>query len=391
MRGVNSPGLLQPASIPLSLYIHLPWCVRKCPYCDFNSHETGHTPFPEQAYIDALVRDLDFELPRVGTRTIQTIFIGGGTPSLFSAASLHQLLDSINDRLHLAKDVEITLEANPGTFEAERFVAYRAAGINRLSIGIQSFDDRMLKSLGRIHDAKAAGRAIEIARRAGFEAINLDLMYGLPDQTLDDAMSDLQIAVAHQTTHLSWYQLTIEPNTVFYKQPPVVPEHDQLWDIQQAGQNLLASAGLQQYEISAYAAGGHTCRHNLNYWLFGDYVGLGAGAHGKLTDESGIYRYARHRLPARYIELAGSTEVISETRHLQKDDLMLEFVMNALRLKAGFSHRLFEQRTGLLIEDVSIPCATAHERGWLETFEGTSRPTAAGLNYLNDLLELFMP
>lgn len=386
-------AILQAETIPLAVYVHLPWCIRKCPYCDFNSHATEHASFPERSYIAALVRDLDHELPNVQDRMIQSIFIGGGTPSLFSAASLDHLLSEMQARLAFAADIEITLEANPGTFEVDRFRQYRSIGINRLSIGIQSFNDRMLSRLGRIHDAAAAARAIGTAREAGFERINLDLMYGLPEQTLAQAEDDLAEAISHKPSHLSWYQLTIEPNTVFFKRPPPTPEHDQLWEIQQSGQRMLAAAGLGQYEISAYATEYERCRHNLNYWLFGDYLGIGAGAHGKLTHaaDSGIYRYARHRLPDRYMALAGRAEVIAETKQLQSSDLVLEFMMNALRLTGGFEHSVFEQRTGLPFSSLSSMIEQAYHRGWLETADGTTRPTVAGLNYLNDLLQLFMP
>jgi putative oxygen-independent coproporphyrinogen III oxidase len=378
---------------PLSLYIHLPWCIKKCPYCDFNSHATNNASFPEQAYIDALVRDLDSAAPSLQGREIISIFIGGGTPSLFSAASLQQLLTAVRARLRLALDVEITLEANPGTFEAERFHAYRQTGINRLSIGIQSFDDSKLSRLGRIHDAARAIDAIRIARSAGFERINIDLMYGLPDQTLAEALVDLGTGIAAGASHLSWYQLTIEPNTVFYKNPPRVPEDDLIWDIQQAGQQLLSTAGLQQYEISAYATAGQQCRHNLNYWLFGDYLGIGAGAHGKLTDPDtdSIYRYVRHRLPERYIALAGQPAVITETRQLGESDRILEFMMNALRLSGGFEKDNFVRHTGLSLEVLKAPLAQAHAAGWLVTEETIIRPTVSGLNYLNDLLQCFMP
>ncbi len=377
---------------PLSLYIHLPWCIKKCPYCDFNSHATDNAPFPEQAYIEALIRDLDFDLAKVQHREIRSIFIGGGTPSLFSAASLQILLSAIRSRLQLAADIEITLEANPGTVEARRFHAYRELGINRLSIGIQSFDDQMLTRLGRIHDAATATEAIRIAKSSGFERINIDLMYGLPQQTLTQAMDDLGQGIEHATAHLSWYQLTIEPNTVFYKNPPAVPGDDLVWDIQQSGQHKLSSAGFHQYEISAYAKHAQQCRHNLNYWSFGDYLGLGAGAHGKLTDPVAgvISRFVRHRLPERYMQLAGRAEVISETRPLQQPDLILEFMMNALRLTDGFEHRLFSDRTGLPLEMIAVQLDAARTRGWLQTSNETTRPTVAGLNYLNDLLQCFM-
>lgn len=377
---------------PLSLYIHLPWCIKKCPYCDFNSHATNHAAFPEQNYIDALIRDLDFELAAVLGRQIHTIFIGGGTPSLFSAESLQHLFSAIRSRLDVANDAEITLEANPGTFEAARFQAYREIGINRLSIGIQSFNDQMLTRLGRIHDAATANAAIQIAKSAGFELINLDLMYGLPGQTPSQAMDDLIHGIELAPAHLSWYQLTIEPNTVFYKHPPPLPEDDQICDIQQAGQSMLSTAGLAQYEISAYAQNEKQCRHNLNYWMFGDYLGIGAGAHGKLTEpgENTIFRYVRHRLPERYIELAGRSDVITEKRQLHQADRTLEFMMNVLRLNDGFEHGCFNSRTGLPLDVIENQLEAARAAGWLETLNGISRPTAAGRNFLNDLLQCFM-
>jgi len=379
---------------PLSLYIHLPWCVKKCPYCDFNSHATGNNnAFPEQSYIQALIRDLDFDLPRIRHRAITSIFIGGGTPSLFSAESLATLLVAVRTRLSLVSDIEITLEANPGTVEANRFKAYRDIGINRLSIGVQSFNDAMLKKLGRIHSANAARDAINIARSAGFDRVNIDLMYGLPGQTLEQAIADLGHGIEHEVSHLSWYQLTIEPNTVFYKDTPVLPEQDHIWDMQEAGQSLLSRHGLEQYEISAYASPGQQCRHNLNYWEFGDYLGIGAGAHGKLSDvgKNTVTRYARHRLPERYMQLAGQPDVITDTRTLDHSDLILEFMMNALRLTDGVPRTLFAARTGMTPDTITTMVKTAVDKGWLEEDKSMLVPTVIGRNYLNDLLQCFMP
>lgn len=377
---------------PLSLYIHLPWCIRKCPYCDFNSHAVDETRFPEAEYIAALVRDLEFELPGIRDREITSIFIGGGTPSLFSAGSLDELLTAIRSRLALKPGIEITLEANPGTVESARFQAYREAGINRLSIGVQSFNDQLLESLQRIHDGDNAAGAIEIARSAGFERINIDLMYGLPGQSLEEAMTDIERGLAHHPTHLSWYQLTIEPNTLFYKHRPRLPPEDDIWTIHERGQELLASAGYRRYEISAYAAAGHACRHNLNYWEFGDYLGLGAGAHGKLTGVGeAVYRFTRHRLPESYLRLAGRDKVIAGTRELSRGDLILEFMMNALRLTGGFEKTLFTRRTGLPMDVIEARVHEAAGKGWLEWDDNFIKPTPAGLNYLNDLLQLFMP
>lgn len=379
-------------AVPLSLYIHLPWCIRKCPYCDFNSHATEQAAFPEQDYIAALIRDLDFDLPRIQGREIHSIFIGGGTPSLFSPQALQSLLEAILSRLTLVANAEITLEANPGTVEAARFEAYRQIGINRLSIGIQSFNDQMLQRLGRIHNAATAREAITIAQAAGFERINIDLMYGLPQQTQEQAMADLLQGIEAATTHLSWYQLTIEPNTVFYKHPPSVPEEELIWTMQQSGQHLLAVSGFQQYEISAYAKPEQQCRHNLNYWQFGDYLGLGAGAHGKLSDTNtdSITRFVRHRLPDRYMQLAGHAGVISESRMLTREDRVLEFMMNALRLTNGFEHRQFTERTGLSLDTILPALELATHKGWLQTQANRTRPTTSGLDFLNDLLQCFM-
>ncbi|GJM04448.1 MAG: YggW family oxidoreductase [marine bacterium B5-7] len=379
-------------SIPLSLYIHLPWCVKKCPYCDFNSHEFSTIGFEEENYIEALIRDLDSELPRIWGRTINTVFIGGGTPSLFSPESLDKLLSAIRARLNIHPAIEITLEANPGTAEAEKFCRFREIGINRLSLGVQSFNDKHLKVLGRIHDAAQAHHAIELAQVAGFENYNIDLMFGLPKQSIDMALDDLGKAVAHSPTHISWYQLTIEPNTVFNSRPPVLPNDDDIWTMQEQGQSFLENNGFKQYEISAYAKDKHPALHNLNYWQFGDYLGIGAGAHGKITNvaERKIERFTRHKIPKRYIELAGTNAVITETRTLARDELALEFVMNAFRLVEGVPAHLFSERTGLTLKSAEKELVLAEERGLIEWHLNELRPSSKGLRYLNELLEIFV-
>ncbi len=377
---------------PLSLYIHLPWCVKKCPYCDFNSHEFSSSTIDEDIYIDALIRDLETELPRIWGRTITSVFIGGGTPSLFSVESLDKLLSAIRARLNIHSGIEITLEANPGTAEADKFRGYREAGINRLSIGIQSFNDKYLKSLGRIHDSNEALHAIDLAKSAGFENFNLDLMFGLPEQTVDDALHDLEIAVAQSPTHISWYQLTIEPNTVFYSRPPKIPSDDDSWFMQEQGQTFLQEQGYKQYEISAYAKDKHVALHNINYWEFGDYLGIGAGAHGKITHvaEGKIERYTRHKIPKRYCELAGNESVITETRKLNRNDLPLEFMMNAMRLIEGIIPDLFLQRTGSPLTIMEKELLMAVDKGLVDWNLNKLKPTIQGQRYLNELLEMFV-
>lgn len=379
--------------IPLSLYVHLPWCVRKCPYCDFNSHEAGLASLKETAYVDALIRDLEFELPHIWGRRITSIFIGGGTPSLFSAKAIDRLLAELRARLNFRPDIEITLEANPGTAEAEKFYGFREAGVNRLSIGVQSFNDEKLQRLGRIHDGSEAKTAIAMAHAAGFAELNIDLMFGLPAQTMDEALRDLQLATDYGPSHISWYQLTLEPNTVFYAKPPVLPDDDLIWQMQDEGQQLLADRGYAQYEISAYARDGRQCAHNLNYWQFGDYLGIGAGAHSKLTDilAGKVMRTARHRLPERYLALAGTDAAITDRRQLNRVDLKLEFMLNALRLKNGVPPALFLQRTGLPISHVQKELLVAVSKEWIEWDINTLKPTDIGQRYLNDLLQLFMP
>jgi putative oxygen-independent coproporphyrinogen III oxidase len=379
-------------AIPLSLYIHLPWCVKKCPYCDFNSHEAKNSELNEQAYIDALIRDIDFELPRIWGRQLISVFIGGGTPSLFSAEALDQLMSALRSRFNIAPAIEVTLEANPGTAEAEKFKAYRETGINRLSIGVQSFNDNYLKTLGRIHNSNEALNAIEMAKSAGFKNLNIDLMFALPDQSVDDAMQDIQIAIEQSPTHISWYQLTIEPNTVFYSKPPVVPSDDDSWVIQEQGQQLLDENDYKQYEISAYAKDNQLASHNMNYWEFGDYLGIGAGAHGKITNiaEGKIERFTRHKIPSRYLELAGEESVITETRKLKRDELPLEFMMNAMRLKDGVAANLFLQRTGLPLNKIEKELSIASERELLDWQLDSLKPTVDGHRYLNEFLEMFV-
>lgn len=377
---------------PLSLYIHLPWCVKKCPYCDFNSHELSSSVIDENSYIDALIRDLELELPKIWGRTITTVFIGGGTPSLFSVGSLNKLLSALRARLNINSGIEITLEANPGTAEAEKFHGYREAGINRLSIGVQSFDDKNLKSLGRIHDTNEALKAIKFAKEAGFENFNLDLMFALPDQTMSNALNDLEVAVEQSPNHISWYQLTIEPNTVFYSKPPAVPSEDDSWLMQERGQQFLQDKGYQQYEISAYAKDNNLAVHNVNYWEFGDYLGIGAGAHGKITNvaEGKVERFTRHKIPKRYIELAGTESVVTVTRKLSRNDLVLEFMMNAMRLTQGIPTNLYLERTGQPVKIMEKELQIAVEQNLIDWQLHRLKPTMKGHRFLNELLEIFV-
>lgn len=384
----SSPRAPLPTLPPLALYIHIPWCVRKCPYCDFNSH-TASPVLPEQEYVDALLADLDQDLHAVYGRELTSIFFGGGTPSLFSAEALGRLLKGVEQRIPFADDIEITLEANPGTFEQEKFVAYRKLGINRLSIGIQSFQQEKLEALGRIHNGDEAVRAAGMARQAGFDNFNLDLMHGLPDQSLDDALSDLRQAIALKPTHISWYQLTLEPNTVFWNQPPVLPEDDTLWDIQEAGQALLAEHGYAQYEVSAYAQAGRPARHNLNYWSFGDFIGIGAGAHGKLSHPDGrIVRTWKTRLPKDYLNPAKRFQ--AGEKSLSNDEMPFEFLMNALRLTAGVESRLYPERTGLSLDTLAEGRREAEQSGLLQVEPSRLAATERGQLFLNDLLQQFL-
>ncbi len=369
---------------PLALYVHLPWCLRKCPYCDFNSHPVEGAP-PVSDYIEALLRDLEEEVAVVGPRRIHAVFIGGGTPSLFRGAEVAALLEGIDRRAPLAAEVEITLEANPGTADAARFHDYRSAGVNRLSLGIQSFDDEALARLGRIHDARQAHAAFESARRAGFENINLDLMYGLPGQRPEDAVADLRRALALGPEHLSWYQLTLEPGTPFHRRPPPLPCDDTLWAIQRAGLERLEAAGYLRYEISAFALEGRRCRHNLNYWTFGDYLGIGAGAHGKLTNARGVFRYQKPRRPRSY--MAAPRREAEQA--VAQAELPLEFLMNALRLVEGVDEALFTARTGLPPAALEPGLSRLRRRGLLAP-KGI-RATPRGLDFLNELLLEFHP
>ncbi|WP_277373059.1 radical SAM family heme chaperone HemW [Pseudomonas sp. AA-38] len=373
---------------PLAAYIHIPWCVRKCPYCDFNSHAAGPT-LPEEEYVDALLADLDSDLQHVHGRPLSSIFFGGGTPSLFSDRALGRLLESIERRIAFVADIEITLEANPGTFEQAKFKGYRSLGINRLSIGVQSFQQTKLKALGRIHDGEEAIRAADMARAAGFDNFNLDLMHGLPEQSLEDALFDLRTAISQGPTHLSWYQLTMEPNTVFWSQPPVLPEDDLLWDIQEAGQALLAAEGYAQYEVSAYARPGKQARHNLNYWTFGDFLGIGAGAHAKLSAADGrIQRTWKTRLPKDYLDPAKAFQ--AGERLLEADELPFEFLMNVLRLSDGVPIELFTQRTGLPLAQLEMARREAERLGLLQADSARLVATDKGQLFLNDLLQLFL-
>ena len=375
---------------PLSLYVHFPWCVRKCPYCDFNSHER-RGDIPEAAYIDALLADLESDLPRIWGRPVRSIFFGGGTPSLFSPEAIDAFLAGVRARLSLAPDAEVTLEANPGTVEAERFRGYRAAGVNRLSIGIQSFNPTHLQVLGRIHGRDEALKAAQAVRDAGFDNFNLDLMFGLPQQTLDEALADVRTAIALQPTHLSLYQLTIEPNTLFHAKPPTLPDDDIIAAMQDSLQGEIAAAGFEQYEISAYARPGQRCRHNLNYWQFGDYLGIGAGAHAKITDATGITRLWKVKQPQDYLKKSGTPAAIGEERRLSVQEAPFEFMLNALRLVRGFETALFETRAGLPLSNLQCALAHAKARRLIEADGESMRPTALGLRFLNDLTALFLP
>ena len=373
--------------IPLSLYIHIPWCLKKCPYCDFNSHAQQNA-LPEMAYVARLLEDLEESLPLIGNRPLVSIFIGGGTPSLFSGAAIEHLLAGIHRYLVIPPNIEITLEANPGTFEQAKFRAYRAAGINRLSIGIQSLDPRHLVRLGRVHDEVEAEGAVEQAKRAGFEHINLDFMFGLPEQTLTESLSDLERALALKTSHLSWYQLTLEPNTWFYHHPPTLPKEDLLWEIQEQGQALLAAHGFHAYEISAYTQK-HPCTHNRNYWEFGDYLGIGAGAHSKLTQNTGvIQRFVRVRHPKDYLD--PNKAFVASQQELSGLDPAFEFMMNALRLKKGVPQSYFTERTGLPLSHIEAQLRECEQKGWISLHNQHIACTDLGFNYLNDVITFFL-
>ena len=375
---------------PLSLYVHLPWCVRKCPYCDFNSHALRAT-LPQDRYVDALLRDLADDVASVGERPVETIFIGGGTPSLFAPEAIERLLRGIRARVAVSADAEITLEANPGTVELERFRGFREAGVNRLSIGIQSFDERKLHVLGRIHGREEAIAAAEAAHTAGFGNFNLDLMYGLPGQDIGQAVEDVEMATALRPTHLSVYQLTLEPNTPFYRAPPPLPGEQALEAIQEALAARLDASGYGAYEVSAYAQAGRQCRHNRNYWEFGDYLGIGAGAHGKISHAGGVVRTAKVRHPDAYLRDVSTGRHRTSVRTLSAEDLVCEFMLNALRLHDGFTRELFGARTGLSLDCIGSRLERAQERGLLEIGPARIRASALGRRFLNDLVMLFLP
>ena len=383
-------GTLQLAALPpLSLYVHLPWCLKKCPYCDFNSHELPGE-LPEQRYLDALMADLEATLPLVWGRTVHSIFIGGGTPSLFSPKGIDRLLADIRARLRLAADCEITLEANPGTFEKDRFRAFRGAGVTRLSIGVQSFDDAHLRALGRVHNRAQAIAAVEEAAQA-FDTFNLDIMYALPGQSLANLEADMRQALSLQPPHISIYHLTIEPNTYFAKFPPVIPEDDLAYAMLDRITEITEEAGLARYEISAYAKPGHRCVHNLNYWQFGDYLGIGAGAHGKLSFAHRVVRQTRIRDPKLYMEKALAGDAVAQEIEVARADLPFEFMLNALRLKSGFKLQDFADRTGLPLTAIERSLDEAERKGLIERDLASVTPTVRGLDFLNDLQALFLP
>jgi oxygen-independent coproporphyrinogen-3 oxidase len=374
---------------PLGLYIHLPWCERKCPYCDFNSHET--LDLPEYRYVDSLLRDLREDLPLTQDRQVQTLFIGGGTPSLFSTEAIARLLTGIADQLSLAVDLEATMEANPGSAEAGKFLGFRQAGINRLSLGIQSFDDHKLAALGRVHNGDQARAAIDMTRAAGFDSFNIDLMHGLPGQSPRAALADLHTALGFKPPHLSWYQLTIEPNTVFHKRPPQLPAEDTLADIQQQGEAMLVGAGYRQYEVSAYSQPGFNCRHNRNYWSFGDYLGIGAGAHGKISFPDGrILRYTKTRQPLDYLAAAPGGFTASR-RNLHRDEIAGEFMLNALRLNEGFTLAHFTSCTGLVLDDLQPQLNSLVQRKLLAWPGDRVFATGLGRRFLDSVIAEFFP
>ena len=373
---------------PLSLYVHLPWCLKKCPYCDFNSHEKAGA-FDETRYLDALVADLEVALALVWGRTVHSIFIGGGTPSLFSPRAIDRLLADIRARLRLAPDCEVTLEANPGTFERDRFRAFRSAGVTRLSVGVQSFNDTHLLALGRVHDRAQALAAVEEAAQS-FDTFNLDLMYALPGQSLADLRQDMATALALQSPHISIYHLTIEPNTYFAKFPPRIPDQDTAYEMLDLVTDMTLAAGLQRYEVSAYARAGHRCWHNLNYWQFGDYLGIGAGAHSKLSFAHRIVRQVRHRDPRLYMQKALAGDCVASSTEVARADLPFEFMLNALRLKEGFALSHYCERTGLPMTAIERALVDAERKGLIERDLSRVRPTTRGFDFLNDLQALFL-
>ena len=383
-------GTLRLAALPpLSLYVHLPWCLKKCPYCDFNSHEVTSGAMPEQRYIDALVADLEASLPLIWGRTVHSIFIGGGTPSLFSPAAIDRLLGDIRARLRLDADCEITLEANPGTFEKDRFKAFRGAGVTRLSVGVQSFDDQHLKALGRVHDRAQAIAAVEEAA-ASFDTFNLDIMYALPSQTLEGLEKEMRQALDLQPPHISIYHLTIEPNTYFAKFPPVIPEEDLAYAMLDRITEMTGEAGMGRYEVSAYAKPGHRCFHNLNYWQFGDYLGIGAGAHSKLSFAHRVVRQVRWRDPKLYMDKALAGQAVTQETEVSRADLPFEFMLNALRLRDGFKLQDFVEKTGLPVTALQPGLDEAERTGLIERDLVWVKPTERGFDFLNDLQSLFL-
>jgi len=382
-------GTLQLSALPpLSLYVHLPWCLKKCPYCDFNSHE-AQGELPEQRYLDALMADLEASLPLIWGRTVHSIFIGGGTPSLFSPQAIDRLLGDIRARLRLEPDCEITLEANPGTFEKHRFRAFRSAGVTRLSVGVQSFDDRHLKALGRVHDRAQALAAVEEAAQA-FDTFNLDIMYALPGQTLENLEQDMRQALAFEPPHVSIYHLTVEPNTYFAKYPPALPEEDDAYAMLDRITELTGVAGMDRYEVSAYARPGHRCLHNLNYWKFGDYLGIGAGAHSKLSFAHRVVRQVRFREPRLYMDKALAGTPVAQDSEVSRADLPFEFMLNALRLREGFKLQNFSERTGLPLTAIQAGLDEAERKGLIERDFARVKPTERGFDFLNDLQALFL-
>jgi len=390
MNEMPANNLLKPP--PLSLYVHMPWCVRKCPYCDFNSHQAPQN-IPAEEYIQALIADLEEDLPMVWGRPVGSVYFGGGTPSLFKAEQISDFLSAVRARLDLRPDVEITLEANPGSIEHDSFTAYAKAGINRVSLGVQSFDDEMLKRIGRIHGRDEVEQSLQSLKAAGILNFNIDLMYALPGQSPAQSKSDIELAIAAGPAHISFYQLTIEPNTAFAIKPPQLPEEDLAWEMQQAGLELIEAAGFEQYEISAYAKAGMQSRHNMNYWRYGDFLAVGAGAHGKITlaAESRVLRYAKQRQPKRYLKSLQRGDWVAETRELNDEDRVFEFFLNQLRLKNGFKIDDFTARTGLAWQVVESRVQRAIDKGLLELSEKRLRPTELGWRFVNDIQQLFLP
>jgi putative oxygen-independent coproporphyrinogen III oxidase len=384
------PGTLQLSALPpLSLYVHLPWCLKKCPYCDFNSHELSRQDLPEQRYVDAVVADLEAALPLIWGRTVHSIFIGGGTPSMFSPAAIERLLSDLRARLRLEPNCEITMEANPGTFEKDRFRAFASAGVTRLSIGVQSFNDDHLKALGRVHDRAQALAAVEEAAQA-FATFNLDIMYALPGQTLEQVGEDVAMALQFAPPHISIYHLTIEPNTYFAKYPPTIPEDDTAYAMLDHITALTSAVGMDRYEVSAYAKDGHRCAHNLNYWQFGDYLGIGAGAHSKLSFAHRVVRQVRFRDPRRYMDQALGGNALAQVDEVARADLPFEYMLNALRLRNGFGLRDFSERTGLGLGAIEAALVKAEQKGLIERDFSRVRPTVRGFDFLSDLQELFL-